>query len=36
MRGPFSTTHAAMIEINPIQSRIADLRARAASLRGYL
>jgi hypothetical protein len=25
-----------MIEINPIQFRIADLAARVASLRGYL
>jgi hypothetical protein len=25
-----------MIETNPIQSRIADLTARVASLRGYL
>jgi hypothetical protein len=31
-----ATAHHAMIELNPIRQRIADLRGRLDSLRGYL
>ncbi len=32
----FHPSRNAMIETNPIRARIADLRARLTSLRGYL
>jgi len=32
----FSSVAAAMLETNPIRARIADLRERVESLRGYL
>jgi hypothetical protein len=36
MRALSSTPITAMIELNPVRNRIADLRERLASLRGYL
>ena len=36
IRNPSQTLRSAMIETNPIRSRITDLRERLSSLRGYL
>jgi hypothetical protein len=33
---PFASPAGAMIEVNPLRHRIADLEARVESLRGYL
>ena len=34
--GPLPRNRTAMIELNPIRQRIADLQGRVESLRGYL